>query len=195
MPPYERLVPARRPPLYRARHEFLASTARPAHKHRRVARRHLPDLLIDCAHLAAVSKHVAGIRGEHVAQTAVLRHQCFALLAFLEAHRSSLRRDVRDDLQKRHVAVEGIHREVRRVGAVNGERADHLSEVDERHAHECNRTRPVACASAVEEAAVGMDVRHHLRPTRLRHAPRDALAQTVVPVRLLLRVQTARRLD
>ena len=182
-------------PLDRARDKFLARAARAAHEHRRVARRHLADLLVHGAHLAAVAEQVAGVRGEHVAQTAVLRHERVALLALLQAHRRRLGGDVRDDLQQRHVPVEGFRREIRRVGAVHGQRADHLPEVDQRHAHERDGTRPATRARPVEETAVRMHVRHHLRAPRLRHASRDALAQTVVPVRLLLRVQSARRLN
>ena len=177
------------------RDKLFARAACAAHEHRRVARRHLADLLVHGAHLAAVAEQVAGVRGEHVAQTAVLRHERVALLALLQAHRRRLAGNVRDDLQQRHVPVEGFRREIRRVGPVHGQRADHLPEVDKRHAHERDRTRPAARARAVEETTVRMHVRHHLRAARLRHPSRDTLTQTIMPVRLLLRVQTTRRLN
>ncbi len=193
---HERLVLAHGKALDRPRHEFLASPARAANKHRSLARSHLAYLLVHGAHLAAVADQVARIVRQHVAQPAVLFHQRLTFRQLLAAHRRRLRRDVRDDLQQSHVALQvGSCRRPRLVQAVDRQCAYHLPEMHQRHADERDRTLVRPRPSPVEEAPVDMDVRHHLALARLRHASCHALPDAVAPQRPLVVVKPARSLD
>ena len=189
------LVLAQGQALQRAGDQLLARAARATDQHRRVRRRHLTDLLIHRAHFAAVADDVARRIRKHVTETAVFGFEFVALFALLEAHTGGVRRDVGDDLKKRDIAMKRLRRRFRRVRTVDGKRTDHLTEMDERHAHERDGVLLATCTGTIQESAVLVDIRHNLHASRLGHRAGDALAQPVMSVSLLLRAQPTRGLD
>ena len=178
--------------------QFLASSAGPAHQHRRFAGSDLTNQLINLAHRIAVAyQHPWSLlRIQSGAQPLVFPHQFFALLNLLLTGGDRICSEISYDFQKFQFALEiqaslllNIHRE----------RSHHAGVVVDWHTdegHACRfATHFAASASTIQKAFVLVDVRNDFWYARSRHTPRDAFAQTISPTPLLLLGQPRGGLD
>ena len=171
---------------------FLTRSAPAADQHRGIAGSHLTDLLVNLLHLAAVTHQVTGVVRKHVAKLAVFFQHGLAFVVKLDTLVGGVARDVRDDFQQGHIAVQ-IRSTIN--WAVDGERTNHLTVVNQRNADESHLIFVMAAPRTVQKTRILAQVGNHVTNATFGHMTRNALAHAVITFLLLGFIKPARRLN
>ena len=156
--------------------QLLARAAGPPDEHRGVGRGHLPDLLVDELHFAAVPHQFTGVVGEHVPEFPVLVEERLAFGAQFDALGCCVGGDPGHDLEQHRVPFQiavGLH------GPVDGKGPDDLLVVEEGHADEGHLPGVFVQSRPVEEAGIFPQIGDDVTAARFRHVPGDAFADAV----------------
>ena len=174
---HERLVPAPGKRLDRLGDQLLAGSARAAYQYRRFTRSDMTDLLIDDLHARRIADDTPGIFDDDVPKARIFRLERSLLLALLPEDAGRFSAEIGDDLQERDIA----HQRPCIAGhlAVDRQRADNLSAVNERHTDERQRRIHLSHVRAIKESRVLAHIKDDLRLALLGHKSGYSLSDVI----------------